>query len=53
MAVDVKKYKFGIIGMGFLGTAVTHGFGLHADIKIFDKYKPFDTFEDTIKTVEC
>lgn len=51
-AVDVKKYKFGIIGMGFLGTAVTHGFGLHAEIKIHDKYKPFDSLEDTVKHAE-
>ena len=28
--------KVGIIGNGFVGSAVTAGFGLHADIKIFD-----------------
>ena len=46
MTVDVKRYKFGIIGMGFLGTAITHGFGLHADIKIYDKYKDYDTLDE-------
>jgi len=46
--VDTKKYKFGIIGYGFLGNALTHGFGLHADIKIYDKYKDYDTLEEVI-----
>ena len=50
MAVDIKKYKFGIIGMGFLGSAITHGFGLHADIKIHDKFKEgYDSLEDVVK----
>jgi UDP-glucose 6-dehydrogenase len=49
MAVDVKKYRFGIIGMGFLGSAITHGFGLHADIKIYDKFKNYDSLEDVVK----
>lgn len=52
MPVDVKKYKFGIIGMGFLGSAITHGFALHADIKIYDKYKDYDTLEDVVKHAE-
>ena len=30
--------KIGIIGFGFLGRALAHGFSLHADIKIYDKY---------------
>jgi UDPglucose 6-dehydrogenase len=30
--------KFGVIGFGFLGRALVHGFSLHADIKIYDKY---------------
>ena len=49
MAVDVQKYKFGIIGMGFLGSAISHGFGLHADIKIYDKFKEYDDLEDVVK----
>jgi UDPglucose 6-dehydrogenase len=50
MAVDVKKYNFGIIGYGFLGTAITHGFGLHADIKIHDKFlEGNDTIEDVVE----
>lgn len=52
MSVDVKKYKFGIIGMGFLGSAITHGFGLHADIKIYDKYKDYDSLEDVVEHAE-
>jgi len=49
MTVDIQKYKFGIIGMGFLGSAITHGFGLHADIKIHDKYKDYDSLEDVVE----
>jgi len=48
MSVDVKKYNFGIIGYGFLGSAIAHGFGLHADIKIYDKFKDYDSLEDTV-----
>ena len=29
--------NIGIIGHGFVGTAIVHGFSLHADIKIYDK----------------
>jgi len=43
------KYKIGIIGFGFLGRALAHGFVLHADIKIYDKYEnKFDTLEETV-----
>ena len=52
MSVDIKKYKFGVIGYGFLGTALVHGFGLHADIKIHDKFKEYDSLEDTVKHSE-
>tara|TARA_R110000824_G_scaffold169120_2_gene346177 strand:+ start:355 stop:1215 length:861 start_codon:yes stop_codon:yes gene_type:complete len=31
------KYNIGIIGNGFVGSAVTFGFGLHANIRIYDK----------------
>lgn len=48
MTVDVKKYKFGVIGYGFLGSALVHGFGLHADIKIHDKFKDYDSLEDVV-----
>lgn len=52
MSVDVKKFDFGVIGYGFLGTAVVHGFGLHANIRIYDKFKDFDTLEDVVKGSE-
>jgi len=29
-------HKIGIIGNGFVGSAIAHGFSLHADIKIYD-----------------
>jgi len=39
----------GIIGFGFLGRAFAHGFYLHADIKIYDKYdNTYDTLEETV-----
>lgn len=41
--------KIGIIGFGFLGTALAHGFALHADIKIYDKYSGvYDKLEETV-----
>ena len=44
-----ELHKISIIGYGFLGTAIQFGFSLHADIKIYDKYKSgFDTLEDTV-----
>ena len=30
------RYNIGIIGNGFVGSAIAHGFGLHADIRICD-----------------
>jgi len=48
-----SQFSLGVIGYGFLGTAVVHGFSLHANIKIYDKYKTgFDTLEDTVKHSE-
>lgn len=48
-----ESFKVGICGFGFLGTAVQHGFSLHADIKIYDKYKEgYDTIEDMVRHSE-
>ena len=41
--------KIGIIGFGFLGTALAHGFAIHADIKIYDKYS--GVYNDIDETV--
>ena len=30
------KYSIGILGNGFVGSAIASGFGLHADVKIYD-----------------
>ena len=39
----------GVIGFGFLGKAFVHGFSLHANIKIYDKYDNiYDSLEDTV-----
>ncbi len=44
-----NKPKIGIIGFGFLGKAFVHGFVLHADIKIYDKYdNTYDSLDDTV-----
>lgn len=42
--------KIGIIGNGFVGSAIAFGFGLHADINIYDvdKTKTMNTLEETI-----
>ena len=46
-----KKPKMGIIGFGFLGSALLHGFVLHADIKIYDKYDNiYDSLDDTVNS---
>jgi len=43
------KPRIGIIGFGFLGRALAHGFVLHANIKIYDKYdNTYDTLEETV-----
>ena len=43
------KPKIGIMGFGFLGRAMAHGFVLHADMKIYDKYdNTYDSLEETI-----
>ena len=49
-------FKIGIIGKGFVGTAVAHGFsssvGYDADIKIYDKDKTrsLNTLEEVLQT---
>jgi UDPglucose 6-dehydrogenase len=48
-----KDWRVGVIGYGFLGGAIVHGFSLHSQIKIYDKYKQgFDTIEDTVRESE-
>lgn len=41
----------GIVGFGFLGRSFVHGFSLHANIKIYDKYdNTYDSLEDTVNS---
>jgi UDP-glucose 6-dehydrogenase len=42
--------KIGIIGNGFVGSAIASGFGLHADVSIYDvsPEKSLNSFEDTV-----
>lgn len=40
------KFSVGVIGNGFVGGAVAAGFSLHADVKIYDKYKKIGTLEE-------
>jgi UDPglucose 6-dehydrogenase len=43
--------NIGIIGFGFLGKAFAHGFSLHANIKIYDKYdNTYDSLKDTVNS---
>ena len=55
MRSDIKKdIKIGVIGKGFVGTAVSHGFshqtGFGAQIKIYDKdpTKSQNSLQDTV-----
>lgn len=44
------KPRIGVIGFGFVGKSVVHGFCLHADLKIYDKYQTgLNTLEETVK----
>jgi len=41
--------NIGVIGFGFIGRALVHGFYLHNNIKIYDKYdNQYNTLEDTV-----
>ena len=44
------KTKIGIIGNGFVGSAIAAGFGLHSKIKVYDKQsnKSIDTFQEVL-----
>ncbi len=43
------KYKIGIIGCGFVGSAVAYGFSLHSEIRIYDKFQITpNTLEETV-----
>jgi UDPglucose 6-dehydrogenase len=44
--------NIGIIGYGFVGEAVYYGFKPKNKIRIYDKYKESDTFEETINNSE-
>jgi len=47
------KPNIGIIGFGFLGRALAHGFNLHSNIKIYDKYDNiYNTLEETVNDSE-
>jgi len=47
----MKKPRIGVVGFGFLGRALVHGFCLHADILIYDKYEDvYNTLEDTVNS---
>jgi len=47
--MEKEKPKMAVIGFGFLGSALSHGFALQADIKIYDKYDNiYDSLEDAV-----
>jgi len=44
-----NKFKIGIVGFGFIGRAIAHGFVLHADIKVYDKYENvYESLDETV-----
>lgn len=49
MRENRNKYKIGIIGCGFVGSAVAYGFSLHSEVKIYDKFQITpNTLEETV-----
>jgi|TARA_E500000318_G_scaffold92404_1_gene91000 nucleotide sugar dehydrogenase len=48
------KHNVGIIGNGFVGSAVAHGFGLHANVKIYDSNpnRTTHTMSEVVNTSE-
>jgi len=43
------KPRIGIVGFGFLGRALAHGFSLHSHIKVYDKYdNSYDSLSETV-----
>ena len=58
MRLDKKKVSIGVVGKGFVGTAVAHGFshqtGYGAEIRIYDKdpEKSQDTLDETVNKSE-
>lgn len=47
------RKKIGIVGFGFVGRAIAHGFALHADIKMYDKYDDsYFSIEETVRDSE-
>ncbi len=46
---EIDKPKIGIIGMGFVGGAIAHGFALTSELLIYDKYNDYyDSLEGTV-----
>jgi len=47
------RKRIGIVGFGFVGRAIAHGFALHADIKMYDKYDDsYFSLEETVRDSE-
>jgi UDPglucose 6-dehydrogenase len=47
----MEKPTVCVFGFGFLGRAFTHGFYLHANIKIYDKYdNSYDSLDDAVNS---
>jgi UDPglucose 6-dehydrogenase len=50
MKKDEKSLQVGILGNGFVGSAIANGFALHSDVRIFDvnPRRSTHTFEETV-----
>jgi UDPglucose 6-dehydrogenase len=44
-----KKTSVGIIGCGFVGSAVLNGFKYYTDVKVYDKFKNLGSLEEVLK----
>jgi UDPglucose 6-dehydrogenase len=42
------EHKVGVIGVGFVGTAVSYGLGMVADVREYDKYKDTESLDSVV-----
>lgn len=53
MDMEKIRHSIGIVGVGFVGTALYHAFSSHFNVFLYDKYKDgFNTLEETVNNCD-